>query len=256
MALAFLILIPQQVSANQFHPQPVIDDEMGILSDAQKQQIMDDNAKLAKLKHPQQIWVVTSNEKFKGYDNSNDPVYYPKNRQTTFSYRAYNATQSVIANHVGYNKNTANDATMSDFDLLSYKINIIFVSPKQKPAVAVSMSENCSTVMGDLRDIIMTTLVDNDDISGSNVTKVANQYTRFMSKHLNSAVLDGGGPDSNDIFLWSVIILIIIIWLIYGNYQSNHPHRGGGGGYSSSEYDVGFDDGWFMRKQNDDNAKW
>lgn len=62
----------------------------------------------------------------------------------------------------------------------------------------------------------------------------------------SKSIYDVKSTITNILLVLGAILIIIIIWAIH-KYNKNHPHRGGGGSeLGNSDYDAGFDEGYYM----------
>ncbi len=270
-------LIPLTTHAKYHLPtKPVIQDEMGILSKSQLRQIAADNAKLAKLKDPQQIWVFTSNKKFpsiqENYEeddltkrnpervSSSVSGIYDTIIQTYYNWRDVdNVSKADFAYFQNYYPSNPNETkyrelSYYEFDeLVSSHINILIVSPKQKYPVAFAMSNGTAGRMGEVRSKIMSYLVNPTELSGKNVTTVAHDYSRFMLKHGNEP-RDAPGLSWDQVTIRGFFILVILIWIVHHFYRKHHPKNPRGGGYYDGGYDGGYADGYYVGLQEDNDG--
>ncbi len=120
-----------------WHAKPVIDDQLNILTDQQKQQIMDENEKLANKPYHQEIWFISTNQSPYHYDSVNSSLDLETIKESGFSLLSLqDATQifafDLIQDYTNLSENSTDIDVEEKLDGASSYINIIVVDPKFK----------------------------------------------------------------------------------------------------------------------------
>lgn len=247
LLLAFSFTI--SAHAERLQTEPVIQDDMGLLSSSQIDEINQINDKLAKLKTPQQIWVYTSRSAPDYYDSgfADDTGDHG---QVKISDSVSESAKVKIAEQLGIDYN--NPTTMQTDKLNNTTmITVIFVSPSMKQPVSIAMSDDMDSTMGGIRQTFFNFKIDNQTMSGTNIVNTAKNYSAFMEKHLDTHTMDRG-PEWDTTITWTLIILgifFLIRHIVKGK-------TGGGSSGSGDSYDSGFGDGWWLGQNSGNDERY
>lgn len=169
-----------------WHAKPVIDDQLNILTDQQKQQIMDENEKLANKPYHQEIWFISTNQSPYHYDSVNSSLDLETIKESGFSLLSLqDATQifafDLIQDYTNLSENSTDIDVEEKLDGASSYINIIVVDPKFKYPVMPIFSDISKDHIGDLRNRIMTHQLNFKDYGQANVMDTVNFVTSFVN---------------------------------------------------------------------------
>lgn len=244
-----------------WHAKPVIDDQLNILTDQQKQQIMDENEKLANKPYHQEIWFISTNQSPYHYDSVNSSLDLETIKESGFSLLSLqDATQifafDLIQDYTNLSENSTDIDVEEKLDGASSYINIIVVDPKFKYPVMPIFSDISKDHIGDLRNRIMTHQLNFKDYGQANVMDTVNFVTSFVNTKSTNPK-DNQGMSEGD--LWLIAIGLIILWGIVHHIRHRHDPQGPSHvdpemDDASARYDNGWLDGVFYGENSGDDS--
>lgn len=244
-----------------WHAKPVIDDQLNILTDQQKQQIMDENEKLANKPYHQEIWFISTNQSPYHYDSVNSSLDIETIKESGFSLLSLqDATQifgfDLIQDYTNLNEHSTDTDVEEKLDRASDYVNIIVVDPKFKYPVMPIFSDISKDHIGDLRNRIMTHQLNFKDYSQANVMDTVNFVTSFVNTKSTNPK-DNQGMSEGD--LWLIAIGLIILWGIVHHIRHRHDPKGPSHvdpemDDASARYDNGWLDGVYYGENSGDDS--
>lgn len=225
---------------------PVIDDQLHILSDQQKQQIIAENEKLAHKPTKQQIWFISTNKAPSDFDKFNSPLDLETLKDSGFSLlNLQEATLDFVNDftheYTGLNEHSEDPVEQQTFDQVGDYVTIILVAPKFKYSVMPLLSFDAQRHIGDVRDFIMTRQLNFKDDSQSNVMHTVN----FVSSFLNTK---GTDEDDNggltDVGLTGIIIGLVVLLMVIHHIRHRHDPKGPGRSPEIDDASAKYDNGW------------
>lgn len=238
---------------------PVIDDQLGILSESQKQAITDANEQLASKPNKQQIWFISTD--MKNDDLNNGDYYMDWDSIKELGFNFANLQQEGVGLHDALvSKYTHTSYSSDDYESVqknndaTNKVNIIFVDPNYKYSVLPLLSSIGEIADGTLHSFFLTHQFNYTDTSADNVMSSFNHLYHFTNKYVAIKDVEPGLDFSQmtAIVILAIILLGIFLWLRHRHNYHGPKHTSFWDSDGDSSYDNGFIDGWNYG-DNDDN---
>lgn len=246
--IVFLVSMITMSQAVQVHASgPVIDDQLHILTSAQKQQIYTENENLANKPFHQQIWFISTDATPTEIAPDGYALDTESLKESGFSLQnlqqaAEELHDNLLKKYACANVEANDYSGEQKYNRLDNRVNIIFVAPNFKYQVIPLLSDVGVQDDTTVRDFFLTHELNYTDTSQTNVMKTVNKIISFTNKHSANAH-DHGGLGFSDVVFWilvGLIVLGIIIWLIH-RHNYHGPKRTS---FWDSDGDAKYDNGW------------
>ncbi|WP_156653620.1 hypothetical protein [Lentilactobacillus sunkii] len=242
---------------------PVIDDQLHILTAQQKQQIMNENEKLAHKPYHQQLWFISTNKTPSDFDPVNSPLDLETLGESKFSLLSLEqATVDFVEDftkqYTNLNENSQDPGEEQAAWHVADYVTIILVAPHFKYKVMPLISDDAQDHISDVRDYIMTHQLNFKDYSQANVMDTVNFVSSFLNTKATNKKDNGGITEGN---LWTIGIGLVILFSIIHYIRHRHDSKGPSHvdpemDDASARYDNGWLDGvYFGENSGDDSFK-
>lgn len=213
------------------HVSPVIDDQLHILTSAQKDQIMAENEKLSHKPTKQQIWFISTDKTPSDFDKFNSPLDLETLHDSSFSLlNLQEATLDFVNDftheYTGLNEDSEDPGEQQAFEHVGDYVTIILVAPNFKYSVMPIMSQDSRYHIGDLRDFIMTHQLNFKDDSQDNVMHTVNLVSSFLNTKATNKD-DNGGLTFGGL-TWIAIGLVVLLGIVHYIRHRHDPHKPSG----------------------------
>ncbi|GAA3199957.1 hypothetical protein [Lentilactobacillus kefiri] len=254
LATLFWITFQPAISRAATHPTPVIDDQLHLLDNDQIHRM---NKNLMNKRHPQQIWVITTNKTPK--ELKADWVEYEDIEDSGFSFGnlsndAFSYTDIFLKKHI---KNLTDSGTIGIAGMPARdEINLILVDPQLKYHVIPVMSDPFGQALGQVQDFILTHRMNFKEMSGKNILSTARLMNGFLVSHVSSKKQINQGLSFDGLVIRLLLILLVIYGIWHHRWRKRHPKRirweDPDSPRDNGEYDNGYMDGYYIGMHEDD----
>jgi hypothetical protein len=257
-SLLAIMTVTHQAAASQYNFQPVIDDQLNILTAKQKQQITAENDRLAQKPRKQQIWFISSAAKPSDFDKVNSPLDLETIQDDggldldMLQDAAGDLQDDFIKEYTGYSYNGMTDTDLTKAD----SITIIAVLPNFKYHVLPMLSADGVNANGGVRNFFLSKRLNFQDKGQGNVMHTIDVISHFVNQDVAVKNLSAG-PQFEEVVFWSIVLIIvitIIYWLIKRHNYHGPKRTSFWDSDGDAKYDNGFLDGWYFGENSGDDT--
>lgn len=244
---------------------PVIDDQLGILSQAQKQKIYDNNQQLMAKRQHQQVWVITTDitpGKLSLISDGNatmdsidiqDAGGLSMDALQEYGEGVYDY---YLEKYTGANEHQGTYWSDKKYNDVSSRVNIIIIDPNFKYHAMPLLDPVTYMTIGEWRDFVLTHRFNFDDDSASGTMKNYDLVNNYINNKVTGKTLSDG-PDTPEMVFWGLVIIAVIAIIIWIHKKRNYhgPMRTSfWDAPGDSNYDNGFIDGWYYGNNDGDDT--